>query len=42
MLIVRFMDKNYSLSLFYFQSLKRGAALPPSPKGLGFRAVIYG
>ncbi|NGX59842.1 MAG: hypothetical protein KR126chlam3_00999, partial [Chlamydiae bacterium] len=28
--------------LFINTTLFRGAALPPSPKGLGFRAVING
>ncbi|NGX26230.1 MAG: hypothetical protein K940chlam6_00145 [Chlamydiae bacterium] len=29
------------LKLILTTILKRGAALPPSPKGLGFRAVIF-
>ncbi len=31
-----------SLEFILFSTLKRGAALPPSPKGLGFRAVVTG
>ncbi len=30
------------LKLILITILKRGAALPPSPKGLGFRAIIFG